>query len=295
MKKIWILLVIVLVVLVAGFREGLEATATIKAPSMTNLAEPYPMNEMLALYDRIPQNIRNAYAQEIGVDATQARTQGASLIGNGTAMVYTMLYVRATTPLTESVIRSLLFEGPGPGPASRNLAVEAAKLYFVSPSPPPGATTTTATPPEAPHGPPPMPGTATPGAAGAEASRGISSGIANNQIWGPPFSGFGNLRNWGDGDGSGSGRYPIVLGPPREESPYMSGVGVVPGSQTPDLPPPGSTGSDPMAAFLPYSRQPGDKELIPDPYRVSQSYSPASNSSKNEPVPFLTDFSAFLK
>jgi hypothetical protein len=50
-----------------------------------------------------------------------------------------------------------------------------------------------------------------------------------------------------------------------------------------------------MSGFLPFSRQPGDQERIPDPYRVSQSYSPASNSSKNEPVPFLTDFSAFLK
>jgi hypothetical protein len=62
-----------------------------------------------------------------------------------------------------------------------------------------------------------------------------------------------------------------------------------------DLPSSTSLGSDPMSGFLPFSRQPGDQDRIPDPYRVSQSYSPASNSSKNEPVPFLTDFSAFLK
>jgi hypothetical protein len=149
--------------------------------------------------------------------------------------------------------------------------------------------------------PPPPPGTmmgGPGGGGGAGAASGRGFGIANNQIWGPPFSGLGRPRNWGDG-GDGSGRYPNLLGPPRQQAPYMTGVGVVPPSASSSmagtLPPPGSTGSDPMAAFLPYSRQPGDQDRIPDPYRVSQSYSPSSNSSKNEPVPFLTDFSAFLK
>jgi hypothetical protein len=144
----------------------------------------------------------------------------------------------------------------------------------------------------APSTPPPPPGTTTGGQASAAGGRGF--GIANNQIWGPPFAGLGNRRNWGDG-GDGSGRYPNILGPPRQQSAYMTGVGVVPPARGMDLPSSASTGSDPMSAFLPYSRQPGDQDVIPDPYRVSQSYSPASHSSKNEPVPFLTDFSAFLK
>jgi hypothetical protein len=75
----------------------------------------------------------------------------------------------------------------------------------------------------------------------------------------------------------------------------MTGVGVVGGSQAgaATLPSSASLGSDPMSGFLPFSRQPGDQELIADPYRVAQSYSASSYSSKNEPVPFLTDFSAF--
>jgi hypothetical protein len=143
-----------------------------------------------------------------------------------------------------------------------------------------------------PSTPPPPPGTTTGGQASAAGGRGF--GIANNQIWGPPFAGLGNRRNWGDG-GDGSGRYPNILGPPRQSSAYMSGVGVVPPAQGGNLPSAASTGSDPMAGFLPFSRQPGDQERIPDPYRVSQSYSASSYSSKNEPVPFLTDFSAFQK
>lgn len=145
----------------------------------------------------------------------------------------------------------------------------------------------------APSTPPPPPGTTT-GGGQAASSGGRGFGIANNQIWGPPFAGLGNPRNWGDG-GDGSGRYPNLLGPPRQQAPYMSGVGVVPPAQKADLPSSASLGSDPMSGFLPFSRQPGDMDVVPDPYRVSQSYSPSNNSSKNEPVPFLTDFSAFLK
>jgi hypothetical protein len=412
MKKIWILLVIALVVLFVGFREGLEATATIKAPS-DNLSQPYPLEEMKALYDRVPQNLRDTYAQEriaqaesIGMAPPSSEIIRMSIsghIGRVIAVVYRELYQPATAPLTDEAIRQKV-EGSTTGSAAlKAVLVEAVKLYFAAPAAAPtpyqqvltdmGQTTT---PPPAPTGestlartrpgpgdtrlrgevaaytglptnnpmidtiigemarfydsvyvpgdkrmptqsdiqsfvmqstvvpanrksnltsaidywftepaapgdfrveggtptPPPPPGTTTGPAAGGPMARGF--GTANNRIWGPPFSGFGRLRNWGDG-GDGSGRYPNLLGPPRERAPYMSGVGVVPPSQSAILPPPGSTGSDPMAAYLPYSRQPGDRELIPDPYRVSQSYSPASHSSKNEPVPFLTDFSAFLK
>jgi hypothetical protein len=88
----------------------------------------------------------------------------------------------------------------------------------------------------------------------------------------------------GGGDGNGDG-YPGLLGPPP--------TGPKAGKN--NLPSSASLGTDPLSGFLPFSRQPGDQELIPDPYRVSQSYSPSSYSSKNEPVPFLTDFSAFFK
>jgi hypothetical protein len=54
-------------------------------------------------------------------------------------------------------------------------------------------------------------------------------------------------------------------------------------------------GSDEMARFFPFSRMPGDMDIIPDPYRVAKTFSQSSYSSKTEPTPFLTDFSAFLK
>jgi hypothetical protein len=106
----------------------------------------------------------------------------------------------------------------------------------------------------------------------------------DTKLWGPPFSGQGMPRFMGGGNGGGNG-YPGLLGPPPPG----------PKAGKNNLPSSASLGTDPMSGFLPFSRQPGDQELIPDPYRVSQSYSASSYSSKNEPVPFLTDFSAFFK
>jgi hypothetical protein len=61
------------------------------------------------------------------------------------------------------------------------------------------------------------------------------------------------------------------------------------------LPSSSATGSDEMSRYFPFSRSPGDMDVIPDPYRVAQTFSASSYSSKTEPVPFLTDFSAFQK
>jgi hypothetical protein len=87
------------------------------------------------------------------------------------------------------------------------------------------------------------------------------------------------------GAGNGGDGYPALLGPPPQGDKYWSNT----------MPSSASLGTDALSRFLPFSRQPGDMDLVPDPYRVSQSYSPSSYSSKNEPVPFLTDFSAFQK
>jgi hypothetical protein len=105
---------------------------------------------------------------------------------------------------------------------------------------------------------------------------------------------------------SGTGKprmYPTLLGPKDPGSTMVEGVGVVPPSKNYTL---AQSGQLPGASSLglangvggsanPMSRQPGDMDLIPDPYRVSQSYSTSSYSSKTEPVPFLSDFSAFMK
>jgi hypothetical protein len=129
------------------------------------------------------------------------------------------------------------------------------------------------------------------GIAGSPAGRSaswMSDGTASTgRVWGPPFSGLGSPRDLSGGNGDGGDGYPSLLGPPPQGDKYWSDRGRMPSS--------GSLGSDALSGFLPFSRQPGDMDLIPDPYRVSQSYSPSSYSSKNEPVPFLTDFSAFLK
>lgn len=54
-----------------------------------------------------------------------------------------------------------------------------------------------------------------------------------------------------------------------------------------------STGSEPSNAYAVTSRVPGDMDMFPFPYIQSSSYSLANGSMKTDPVPFLTDFSAF--
>jgi hypothetical protein len=57
------------------------------------------------------------------------------------------------------------------------------------------------------------------------------------------------------------------------------------------LPSPSNMGSDQSSKFFPYSRVPGDQ----DPYNMNTNFTTSTYSSKTEPVPFLTDFSAFMK
>jgi hypothetical protein len=90
----------------------------------------------------------------------------------------------------------------------------------------------------------------------------------------------------------------------------VEGGGIAPVSQAESLvtsgvlPDPTSTGSDPNSQFFGTSRMPaknggrggdsrvpGDQDLFPNPYLE---FTPSSGSSKTEPVPYLSDFSAFL-
>jgi hypothetical protein len=105
-------------------------------------------------------------------------------------------------------------------------------------------------------------------------------------IFGPAFSGKGERASGGEStDSTKSTEYPELLGGQVKPS----------SSSSLDLPGAGNMGANENSKFLPYSRVPGDMDLIPDPYRVSQTFSSSSYSSKTEPVPFLTDFSAFLR
>lgn len=103
-------------------------------------------------------------------------------------------------------------------------------------------------------------------------------------IFGPTFTGFGQGDAKNSMDTSKTLQYPELLGGGFTGKKEYTG-----------LPSIESTGSDEKAKFLPFSRSPGDMDLIPDPYRVSSTFTTSSYSSKTEPVPFLTDFSAFLK
>jgi hypothetical protein len=126
-------------------------------------------------------------------------------------------------------------------------------------------------------------------------------GDRRKQIFGPLFT----SRGEGAGSGASSGNstkdniYPELLGGGvPKKSTRIDGAGIVAPSKNSDttgLPSSAGLGSDENSKYFPTSRVPGDMDLIPDPYRVSQTFSASNYSVKNEPVPFLTDFSAFQK
>jgi hypothetical protein len=131
-----------------------------------------------------------------------------------------------------------------------------------------------------------------------------SGGTRGRNIWGPEFPGYAQLAaglGGKAGDTTAIKNYPQLIGPKPDASTMIDGLGVVPPSknwtltQSGDLPTSESLGSDEKARYLPYSRTPGDQDLIPDPYRVATQFTTSTYSSKTEPVPFLTDFSAFQK
>ena len=137
-------------------------------------------------------------------------------------------------------------------------------------------------------------------------------GIHKGNIFGPAFTGLGD--NSGDGLGSGIRDYPTLLGPQPKESTMVEGAGISkpsihkqlskPGA----LPSAGSTGSSEESKFFGASRlpasspgatstSPGDQDMYPGYFggAGSTAYTASSGSSKTDPVPFLSDFSAFLK
>ena len=151
---------------------------------------------------------------------------------------------------------------------------------------------------------------------------GISNNMQKGNIWGPAWTGLGD--NSGSGLGMGDRIYPILLGPKPNLSKMVESGAVAPVSQSESLvksgvlPDPESTGSDPNSQFFGTSRTPakdgaggpggrggqggrggrggnsttpGDQDLFPNPY---QEFTPSTGSSKTEPVPYLSDFSAFL-
>ena len=145
-------------------------------------------------------------------------------------------------------------------------------------------------------------GTTTGGSSGMSFGPNNQSGMLGQKVWGPASKGLGETSAGSPtaGDSSKSTPYPVLLGGETgKSSTRIEGVGVVPPSGSGlggVMPSSTALGTDPNSGFLPYSRQPGDQEVIPDPYRLAKNFSTSSYSmSKTDPVPFLTDFSAFYK
>jgi hypothetical protein len=121
-------------------------------------------------------------------------------------------------------------------------------------------------------------------------------------VFGPVFTELGSPIGRGGGrDTSATNQYPELYGGVGDTTSVRTSAGIQGPSQnwllmqSGALPSTASLGSDANSMYFPYSRAPGDQDLIPDPYRLSRNYSTASYSSKTDPVPFLTDFSAFFK
>lgn len=158
--------------------------------------------------------------------------------------------------------------------------------------------------------------TSGPGMSQKATTTGTTTGGSSTSSFGPNSGGggdrrkqvFGPLSNGrGDGgvvpmDSSKTSQYPELLGGgDSRPSTRIDGGGIVDPSKNwqlandGSLPSDASLGTNENSKYLPFSRQPGDMDIIPDPYRVSQQFSTASYSFKTEPAPFLTDFSAFLR
>lgn len=131
---------------------------------------------------------------------------------------------------------------------------------------------------------------------GSNSSGGVSN--RSKQVFGPQFTGRGEVSGVSGMDSSKTNQYPELLGGGNAKpSTRVEGAGITNPSRNFEgsLPTTAGLGADENSKYLPFSRQPGDMDVIPDPYRVSQSFSSANYGFKTEPVPFLTDFSSFQK
>jgi hypothetical protein len=139
----------------------------------------------------------------------------------------------------------------------------------------------------------------TTGGATASGSTTTTPGPTNG-LFGPPFTEFGDPAPRNGMDSSQFTSYPQVLGGMATSATTVEGVGVTSrGSGSmyawEDFPTMESLGAAERSQYFPFSRTPGDMDRIPDPFRVAQTFDLSRLASKTEPVPFLTDFSAFQK
>lgn len=308
--KIWILVAIAVALLVWGLvREPFEATQSIKAPPYDD-AEQDRIWAMLSSADR--DVLTNSLKQTTpggGLEdrAVIRRTAGA------VETFFTTVFKPATTPITQEQIDK--FVEPMTPPDTKEPLKRLLTAYFINQS---GVGSSSASGyadalKELGQGPGylggqggvnTLTGTTAGGSTGGSSvtSAAPNSGSASNRkVFGPVYTSKGTPIAGGGLDTSKTNQYPELMGGGLPDKSVRTDSGIQNPSQSwllsqsGALPSTASLGSDVDSRFLPTSRVPGDQDLIPDPYRLSKNYSTASYTSKTEPVPFLTDFSAFLK
>ena len=193
---------------------------------------------------------------------------------------YWFNYKLGNVPSTVDGIKSTLVGKVEPGSEDRFAVV--LKRYFVDQGSTPSGTTLMS-------GTPSTGGTTLmSGTSGMTSSTGGTiGGDRLKQVFGPLYTSIGSGGLITD-DSTKTSRYPELLG---------GGGNGVPSKKDDKglIPTAGGLGSLESSRFFPFSRVPGDMDKIPDPYRVSQTFTASNYSFKTDPVPFLTDFSAFFK
>lgn len=318
--KIWILLLIAGLLLLWGLsREGFAETSVIKSP-------PLFEGEVVRIYNMLSDPSQKTLMDKAKADNPNVTDPSRLAVIAGGYMVpavesfYTTVYAPAKETLKAADVDKFMLARAG---ALKTIEKEAVTEYFLNQAgihssgymdvlsglgqntsgtggyatgatgaSGTGATGTTS-------------GTTAGGTTGGESVNSAApnaGGARGRKVFGPVFTELGSPINAGGGtDTSRTNQYPELLGGLGDTRSVRGPGGIGNPSQnwlltqSGALPSTASLGSDANSAYLPYSRVPGDQDIIPDPYRLSRNYSTASYSSKTDPVPFLTDFSAFLK
>jgi hypothetical protein len=240
-----------------------------------NLLTPGEKSEWLALYN---QGNSNSTQNE------QMLKLSIKFVASG---FYWFNYNLGNVPTTLEGIQSTLVGKVEPGSEDRFAVV--LKRYFVDQgagSSSSGATGSTGSAGSSSSGATGSTGSTTTTTGGS--ASGLGGGDRLKQVFGPLFTGIGEGGTITD-DSSSRNRYPELLGGRGNGVPKKNE------DEKGAMPTIGGLGGLGSSRFFPFSRVPGDMEKIPDPYRVSQTFTAANYSFKTDPVPFLTDFSAFFK
>jgi hypothetical protein len=198
---------------------------------------------------------------------------------------YWFNYKLGNVPTTLEGIQSTLVGKVEPGTEKRFATI--LKRYFVEQGSTPGGTTIMSSTPST-GGTTLMSGAPSTGGTNGMSDTPSTGGDRLKQVFGPLFTGIGEGGAITD-DSSSRNRYPELLGGRGNGVPKKNE------DEKGAMPTIGGLGGLGSSRFFPFSRVPGDMEKIPDPYRVSQTFTAANYSFKTDPVPFLTDFSAFFK